>query len=671
MPLWALAQAVAVTAPAASEQAGVVSYGPSFFATQNANNANDILGRIPGFILDTGSSVRGFEGAAGNVLIDGRRPATKTDDLGTILTRIPISRVARIDVIRGGAPGIDMQGKSVIANVVMKTGGGVRGLLAEANEVTADGRFFVSNFRAEASGALGPRNWELSGRIGSGPDDAVSDGRSLYAFASGAPPQVALLDAKGLDLNGAVTGAFETPLAGGRLRFNARFYQEKFKEPETDQIISPSPEVQQFGFVQKTTDTEVGGRFSRSFGADTDIDFVALRTTRHRDTDSSSDVEGDATDFFSRAISSELILRGVIKQRFGARLSAEAGVENADNILDSRTKLTENGERVVVPAANVRVGEDRTEVFVKGTWRPANSLNFDVGLRYEISDISSRGDVRLTKRLHYAKPRVVLTWQARPSTQLRLRYEREVGQLDFNAFVASSNLTNDVGITAGNPDLNPQQAWVSEAAIEQTAWTGATLTLTARHQKLTDVVDRGPVFSPDGVFDRPANIGAGTEDDLILDYSLPFDRWGWHGGLLRGEFVRRWSAVTDPTTGEERRISGQHPIDWNLSFSQDLPRYRVYFGIDLNGGFRRDYWRFNQVETVKLQTWVRPYLEWKPTPAWSLRWEMPLATAPDVRYRDTLQFFPGPRNLGGQPDVLDRHFHFPRAFYFRILRNIG
>src|SRR5580765_8060371 len=134
MLIWALAQAAAVAAPAgASVEQGVVSYRPEFFAALNPNNAEDMLGRIPGFSLDTGSSVRGFEGAAGNVLIDGLRPSSKSDSIDQILSRIPASKVERIDVIRGGAPGIDMQGKTVIANVITKKGDATRGLLSISN----------------------------------------------------------------------------------------------------------------------------------------------------------------------------------------------------------------------------------------------------------------------------------------------------------------------------------------------------------------------------------------------------------------------------------------------------------------------------------------------------------------------------------------------------------
>src|SRR5262245_41661717 len=127
-----LAQAAVAAAPTAeaAPQQGIISYPPSFFAAFQPANAGEMVARIPGFTLDTGATVRGYEGAAGNVLIDGKRPATKTDNLENILRRLPAGQVERIDLIRGGAPGIDMQGKTVIANIVRKSGGGIRGVAA-------------------------------------------------------------------------------------------------------------------------------------------------------------------------------------------------------------------------------------------------------------------------------------------------------------------------------------------------------------------------------------------------------------------------------------------------------------------------------------------------------------------------------------------------------------
>ena len=94
-----LAQAAVVAAP----QQAVIAYPPSFFESFRPTNALEMVERVPGFTFDAGDTVRGFEGAAGNVLIDGQRQAAKSDTLDQIRARIPASQVERIELIRGGA----------------------------------------------------------------------------------------------------------------------------------------------------------------------------------------------------------------------------------------------------------------------------------------------------------------------------------------------------------------------------------------------------------------------------------------------------------------------------------------------------------------------------------------------------------------------------------------
>src|SRR5437868_1446132 len=174
--LFVLAQAAAASAPAVAppaEQQGVSSYPASFFAAMNASNAQDMVSRIPGFTLDTGASVRGYEGAAGNVLIDGQRPSSKSDTIDEILRRIPAGQVERIDVIRGGAPGIDMQGKTVLANVIRKKGGGLKGLVAIADGYVASDQRNAPSLRLEAQGGKNGHAWEVSVRGGYGIDSGT------------------------------------------------------------------------------------------------------------------------------------------------------------------------------------------------------------------------------------------------------------------------------------------------------------------------------------------------------------------------------------------------------------------------------------------------------------------------------------------------------------------
>ena len=105
------APAVAQVEPeTAADRQGVISYAPADFAAARPNTALDMVSWLPGFLLLSGDKVRGFAGAAGNILLDGQRPTIKTESLSDTLSRIPIDQVERIDLIRGCASGIDIAG---------------------------------------------------------------------------------------------------------------------------------------------------------------------------------------------------------------------------------------------------------------------------------------------------------------------------------------------------------------------------------------------------------------------------------------------------------------------------------------------------------------------------------------------------------------------------------
>jgi outer membrane receptor protein involved in Fe transport len=617
-----LAQAAAV-APSSAPVQGVASYGPEFFANQQPTTALDMIGRIPGFTLDAGDAVRGFEGAAGNVLIDGQRPATKSDTLTEILKRMPATSVARIDIIRGGAPGIDMQGKTVLANIIRAKAGRPKALVEAKDFIVHDGRH-SGGLRIDASGDLGGRAWEASAQVRKAIDDGAADGPGTRTFGSGAPTQRYYINAEADGQQYTARRRSRPRSPAGRFRLNGRLYSDKYKSEEQDQFFPPAAGSQTDALTQLSHQSEIGGRFSRGVGAQGGLEAIALRQTNNTDVVDRFFDGADRTVFARSSDRTESIGRLVGKRQVGDRLSFELGGEAALNKLTSETSLAVDGVDVPLPAANVSVEEKRGEVFVKSSWRPAPHWTLDGGVRYETSTISSVGDVRLKKTLRYVKPRLTVTWAPSERTQLRLRGEREVGQLKFDDFVATANLATTGAVFAGNPDLNPEQAWVAEAALEQRFWTSGSVTLTARHYELSDVVDRAPVFDPSGaVFDAPANIGDGTKDELKLELTLPTDRLGLARGQLKGSVRRGWTEVTDPTTHEKRGISGYHPVDWNLAFSQDVPRWNLTWGVNvLFGSFRERYYRFDRVEDFKIGALLQPYIEVRPRPDLNLRLEL-------------------------------------------------
>ena len=608
------------SATAAVSAPGVTSYPAAFYAAYLPNTAADMISRTPGFSLSTGGSGRGFSDA-GNALIDGARPSSKSDDLQSILQRLPASQVERIDVIRGEAPGIDMQGLSVVANVVRKKGASSTGAVVVKDQwIASDGR------QAPSLRVEGTRRWDgrtLEGSfVGAGfVDDSAGDGRRVRRDGTGRVIDAAVDKTEGDGDQDTLAGSYEGPLAGGKVRVNAQVARSRYFG---DDDVSPALFAPLGSSLSRERDhqnqesAELGGDYTRDLTRWLKSETVVLQNVQGEDYLTLFDAPGDDERFREQHTQIETVGRETLTWTASRRLVVEGGTEFAYNDLTSHSSFVENGAATAIPGANVTVREFRGEAFAKATWTATRTLVAEAGLRLEVSDIASGGDVVLGKTLVYPKPRLQLTWSPTKADQLRFRAEEEVGQLDFSDFVAASSLSTGQ-ILAGNPDLVPQQAQVVELAYERRFWGSGDVTLTFRHSQITDVVDRAPIFSPEGVFDAPANIGDGRKEELILDASIPLDRLGVKGGLLKPNLTLRDSQVVDPTTHTSRPISGVRPYEGEVDFSQDLPRRKMEWGGFVFLGFQQRYYRFNQVETDTFHPLVGLYVDFKPRPDLDLK----------------------------------------------------
>ena len=651
----AVAPAAEAAAPTAGEK-GVIAYPPGFFADASPTSAYDMVIRLPGFTFDKGALVRGLADAGGNVLVDGQPPVSKNDTLDELLKRIPAGSVARVELIRGGAPGIDMQGKTVLANVVRKTTGGFRAAVSPSMNFIYDGRV-LNSLRAEAQWRWsGGRSAELSQVYGKGPSEELGDGHRIRYNADGSTRLRSNIDADAGGQRIYTTGAYETPLAGGRVRFTGAYMLNPSYVELYDRYVGGGREYEYDRIDRRQI--ELGGRFSRPLTASLGLEAVAFQQFNDSQTTVHFEAPGLLRDFALDRSGSESVGRLTLKLRQSPRLTIESSVEGALNKLDSDTDLIVNARAVVVPAASVRLQERRAEATLRATWRVTDTLSLEAGVRQERSTVTSKGDVALEKTLQFTKPRLAATWIPDPASQVRLRVEREVGQLNFDDFVASPGVASTGTLTAGNPNLTPQQAWVIEAAYERRFWGAGAVVLTARHYALSDVVDRIPVFGVGGVVlaDVPGNIGSGTKNELQASLSLPLDRLGVHAAQFRGQVTRRITRVEDPLTGRHREISVPRftqdtrdlsqlgPVGWDAHFTQDLPKLKVVWGVDVVGGARESAYRLTEVETRKVSTEVLIFGEYKPRPDLTIRLEAQTMNQRNVkRIREVYR---GPRNLG-------------------------
>ena len=617
---------------------GVLVFEPAFFADARPDTALDMIGRLPGFGLDVGdSSTRGFAGAAGNVLIDGDRPSTKSDSLDQILRRIPAASVERIELIRGGAPGIDMQGRAVVANVVRRRAAEVQTSI-EANAYLYPDGYIGPLIKGQYSRSEGDHRLEASFSATTDRTDGTSEGyRRRYA------PDGTLISDADLDLydrfrnvNG--TLAVQRPFAGGRLRINGLIgYDTHIFENRTTILSGVGDDEFSTQDVEEWNG-ELGLTWTRPLGERTELELTGLQRSGTSDYVGTYEAAGFASAFGEEATSGESIGRAVLRFRQNDRWSFETGGEVAYNFLDSDTTYAENGAPVVLPSASVKVEELRGEAFGQATWRPSPKVTVEAGLRVEVSEISQSGDSDASKSFVYPKPRVQLTWTPAEGHQLRLRYEREVGQLDFGDFVASSEI--DLGqVTGGNPDLEPHKASIYEAVYERRFWGKGVLELTARHADIEDYVDIIPLV---GGLDGVGNIGDGRQDFAQVSLTLPLDRLGLANARLQARGSWSHSRVTDPVTGEERRFSGNLPFGCAVAFNQDLRGGRWSYGFD-HGCNVDDYqqYRTREVRYFEQEPFVTLYGQWKPRTDLTVR--VDIGNATDREARRAREVFGGPR----------------------------
>ncbi|CAN5517599.1 TonB-dependent receptor [soil metagenome] len=635
------APAPAFESAAAPGQAttGVLVYDPAFFASSSPNTAYDMIQRLPGFGLDTGdSSARGLASSAGNVLIDGNRPSSKTDNLYEILRRIPASGVARIELIRGGAPGIDMQGRSVIANVILKKTS-TSELAAEANVYLYPDGYLGPQLKLQYSKQEGDRQTEAALFATTDRTGGTADGTRVRRDPSGAVIQSADLDLRDRfqTVNG--RGTIQRPVWGGKLRVNGLLDYNGVKESQTVTIRSGEGYGERNSDDNRTISGELGANWTRALGPRSEVEITGLQRSSFYRYDSDSANGGGASPFGIDSTSGESIGRAVWKFRPSAKWAVESGGEIAYNYLDSNTDYTQGGVAIALPNASVLVSELRGEAFGQITFRPSPKLTLEAGLRLEESRISQSGDTDLSRSFFYPKPRAQLTWLPADHHQIRLRVEEEVGQLDFGDFSASTEI-NLGTVAGGNAELVPQRDLVFEAVYEFRFWSKGVFALTAQHNELRDVIDFIPLV---GGFDAVGNIGNGTQEYLQARITLPLDKIGMKNALLSARTSFFWSSVTDPLTRERRRLPAEQAFGCGVSFSQDLKGGRFSYGAEHGCNVDRGTkYRVREVRTLAAQPYVSLYAQWKPRKDLTIRFD--LGNVTDATQANIREIHSGPRN---------------------------
>ena len=592
----------------ALSESAVSSYSIDYFADQNPITAFDMVSLLPGFAFQEGDNARGFSSGGGNVLINGRRPSSKSTGLRMILRRIPVSAVIRIDIVRGGASGIDMQGQAVVANIIR----------SENNSSVGALEAIIKLYKGETAGKT--IRLEQSRQDDSLLIDAALELREELDQNEAGNGYVRRVDSAGetIELGSFVadywstridgSAALEKETASGVLRANLALSKNDDDEKEFSSLRSKLG--QEFTDVlsrqRSRRRVELGGYYERAIGSSQGIQLLGLQSLAIG-RDVSSRVRATSRQNSQESTrSGESILRGAWRNQFSPSLSLETGVEGAYNYLDSDSELRRDGVSVVLPAATIVVEEFRSELFSNVTVQANERLSLGLGLRAETSSITVSGGAQAKNRFSFVKPRITSAYFLDGGARFRVGVEREVEQLDFGDFAAGSELTSN-SLNAGNPDLAPESAWVFELGYEMLVLGDGAVNLIYKHSELSDVVD----FIPVSGFAAPGNIGDGTREELILSLTLPLD--ALRPGLGRIQFDGTWqdSKVSDPVTGESRGVSRENPFQGEINYSREFPSLSSSLGV--RGAFtsKQTSYRLDQLITERNGAYWRVNWDWR------------------------------------------------------------
>ncbi|MBI1359907.1 MAG: outer membrane beta-barrel protein [Alphaproteobacteria bacterium] len=593
-------------------QEDVRTFDPAFFDRYTPVTAYDMARQLPGFIIDDGLSLRGFGATAGNVLIDGQRPSSKTS-VSDELKRISAGDVARIELIGAAAAGnIDVRGYTEIANVVLKPATGVKasstysGLVGFQDQGHASGRAGIT------------RSWkgdDFGLRLNAQVTDSQQHQQTVISFS---------------DVGGAATGSRDefTTSYLGELLLNGTFNWSPTARDAisiTSRVMPRSYNLQSGATVRATSGEpteyvaddytekdiiylDLGGDWEHRFSPTNSVkltsvnSFVGWRPQEFYQDYPASGPRDLATRINADNKKGEHVLRAVWTTKPGASHTLELGLEGAFNYRDTdlsiaNAKDAEDFMPAALPVASTRVEETRGEASINDTWLLDPRLTLELGFTYEASKISQSGDAVQSREFRYPKPRFVATWLPTKRDQFRLSVERTLAQLDFSEFASVVQLVENQ-LTVGNPDLKPEQTWASSLQWKRPIGKRGSISLTGSYDRINDVEDLVVLQNGDTQFTGAGNIGDGERWGAELNLQLPLDSIGVKGGMLKFIGSASDSRVTDPISHESRRITNDLNYQWNLDFRQDLPGLKMAWGGDYNDLGDYEAYRLTEVQRL-------------------------------------------------------------------------
>lgn len=586
-----------------SEDGAKVTYEADYFQDYQAVNAADMVRWVPGgaaLLPDNNrgrnnQEKRGFGSDGDQILINGKRISGKSNDISSALRRIQSDVVSRIEVIRGTTAGLDVRSEGTLVNIVLAediSGGSGSwqlhsGFYGEATEY--DGLISYSD-------AVGGMNYLVSAEYGPYNRGSLEE-ETEELFAPGETEPFERRDRSKPELEEEIvlnTNANWSFNNGNILNLNARIADQEKEEIETSHVTtagSPDIAVLLNTSIEDGLDWEFGGDFENSLGSNGRLKTRAIYSSQTEEEEErlslTSTVPGNIPSE-SLVLNDETTTESIIRSSYSwpvvSGQNLELGLEAAVNTLEKEVQLFEvlpdgSLDPIVINNANSDVEENRYEFFSTHFWQLRDSIALESALNVEYSVIEQTGiDVSNERSFTYVKPRFDLRWDISDQNQLRATLERTVSQLDFGDFVASIDDDSDQ-VDAGNPDLEPEQAWEYKLTYERRLSNdNGLLSAQLFYNDIEDHIDK--VAATD-IISAAGNIGAAENYGLDLTASWRLGAIGIEGAVIDVNYIWQDSSTIDPFTGQERVMRFKPQNRANFKFRHDITAWRLNYQFDV------------------------------------------------------------------------------------------
>ena len=586
---------------ALSQENNKIIYDQAYFRQYNITNAADAIKRIPGVEnLSSGNNSyepgdnnkrRGFGSSGTQILINGERQSSKSNNIIKTLERINADSLIRIEVIRGTEAGLDVRSDGVIVNII------VDGNLSKDSGTWSAALGYLtsgsSNWRGIGSWSTKIKKtdiilgFERIGDLNSRKynEFTVDQEQSLLYYRLRETIEYQSSNRVNIDLNSKLNDK-------STIRINTLvWFNGKENAPQIQEYFSPSDTNNKAFYKKINWDRredndgwEFGGDWEHQINKNHSLKLRVVLTEENEDQNDISfldDTENSYNNSTETNIrkENERIIRLSFNKLIDKNSSLEYGFESAYNKLNRIFNLRFFDSNSIETNAGLintsgLVEEDRYEGFLSYNLPLSEKIRAELALNYEWSEISQSGDVNLSREFKYWKPRIDIKWDYKKNRQIRFNIERNVGQINFDNFISSYDQFEET-IRAGNPDLRPETSWKFKLEHE---WRlpndGGVITLKGSAREIDGPVDRLPIDGYAGI----GNLGSGERTKATIDGSIRINKL-LQGGVFSFSGYLQSSEVIDPVTNIKRDFSWYKRWQTMIGLRQDVPGGKYSWGL--------------------------------------------------------------------------------------------